>query len=255
MKEKFVSGRMRACLRSNQGFTIVELLSSLMIFAFFSIALLQFMSTASTVSSRVNSTTNLSVQSQVALGLIEEYLIDCSGMVYFDDDNDALYIVNNQDYSGSLDSDQCKIYVFRYDSTKKELNFHEFEGEQESNNLVYVPVGVDDTATDYTPAPEIYWTEYRAGTTSFDFTSPKPELVSKNIESFHVELYTEDLVIDRYTTVQRHTSANITFEMSSDRDTYAGTTYMVLRNLPVVQTCAHDAGTTNPLLWTCTVCS
>ncbi len=116
--------RLKDCGQSNAGFTMAELVVSLLVFSIFSVALMQFMSTAATIGTKVNNTVTLSTQSQVALGLIEEYLVECSGMAYFDDTNDRLYIVNNQDYSNSLGDRECIVHVFDYVEADEALYYY-----------------------------------------------------------------------------------------------------------------------------------
>lgn len=88
-------------MKNNSGFTLIELLTSLSIFAFFSIALLQYMKTASSIQSQVGANVNLETTSQVAMSLVEEFLIDASASVMFDDATHSLYIINNSAYGES----------------------------------------------------------------------------------------------------------------------------------------------------------
>lgn len=112
MREKLM--KLKDGLRGNQGFTIIELLTSLMIFAFFGVALLQYMMTASSIHSTVNSNVNLEIKALATLGTIEEYTVDASASVFFDTKTDynTLYIVNNKGYDSS--GTGCTVHGFRF---------------------------------------------------------------------------------------------------------------------------------------------
>lgn len=98
-------------LESNAGFTLVELLCSMMIFSFFAMALLQYMTTAATIHTQVNSSVSLETQALATLGVIEEYAIDASASVVFDDGTKTLYIINNNSYD-DVDTG-CKVHAFQ----------------------------------------------------------------------------------------------------------------------------------------------
>lgn len=122
MKQKLM--KLKDGLRGNQGFTLIELLTSLMIFAFFAVALLQYMITASSIHSTVNSNVNLEVKALATLGTIEEYAIDASASVIFDKNvtgEKTLYILNNESYDGT--SSGCTVYAFRYIESSGELQY------------------------------------------------------------------------------------------------------------------------------------
>lgn len=121
MREKWT--KLKEGLRGNQGFTLIELLTSLMIFAFFAVALLQYMITASSIHSTVNSNVNLEIKALATLGTIEEYAIDASASVIFEETSayKTLYIINNEGYDSTASG--CTVYAFRYDIDKGELQY------------------------------------------------------------------------------------------------------------------------------------
>ncbi|MFI3253171.1 MAG: hypothetical protein R3Y63_02355 [Eubacteriales bacterium] len=228
--------RLRDCAKCNAGVTIVELLVSVLVFSIFSIALMQYMSTAASVSSTVNNAVNLSTESQVALGLIEEYLVECSGMVAFDDTNDVLYIVNNQDYSGSLGSDQCIVHIFEYDSTARSLYYYYISGASGSRKAVNGYFEDDGTLTvDATSSTMLYYDYTLDAALSGAVVSPK-ELVTKNINEFDVVLETEKTRITYEHSIDRVVTADISFAMSLERSSqsYSSNSVMLLRNKPMV---------------------
>lgn len=220
-----VRAKLQGFCKNNQGFSIVELLTSLTIFAFFAIALFTYMTTAAKVSSSVNSSVNLGIQSQVALGLVEEYLVDCSGMVEYDATDEVLYIVNNYGYDeGPSAGDSCIVYKYRYDDTEKALYYSSITGGKRE------ALAVDDDGNADVNGPNFVWV-YTAGT-----TETTPELLSKNIDSFAVEFDTEPFAVTSTYEVERVTTVQITLEMSLQGSTeeYTGNTVLLLRNKPYV---------------------
>lgn len=218
--------KLKVCAKSNEGFTMVELLSSLAIFAFFTVALLQYMTTAATVNSHVSTSVSLSMQSQVALGFIEEYLIDSSGIVEFDADSttgDAvLYVVNNYDYSGDFNP---TVYAFKFVA---------------GNNTLYYC----DAEVDREPVYNTYVDEHnitQTGTTlisyNYKFASASPwsgdEIIAQNIDSFDVHLNVEEVQITSTYNIDKVSSVEIFFGMSLGHDDYEGNSFISLRNTPL----------------------
>lgn len=202
------------CSKSNEGFSMVELLIALMIFGFFATALFTFMISTAQVSTKVNSSTNLSVQSQVALGLIEEYLVDCSGMVEYDATTQTLYIVNNEGYD---DPSKAAVYIYQYHPSKKSLYY----------NFVTADRVLDDSGD------LLEWVFTANSIDHGDW-----ELVSKNIDEFFVAFTEEEVKITSTESIMRVTTVDITLKMSLDSgaETYNGQSIMLLRNLPTVNT-------------------
>lgn len=222
MKQVFsrLREKIEICSKSNQGFTLVELLTSLSIFSFFVIALLNYMITASSVTSKVSSSVNLSMQSQVALGMIEEYLIDCSGLVEFVDnaDTSVLYIVNNKGY---VDDDPI-IFKFEYDKTDRSLYFQEGKA---SRTVTYDRVTSVDGSEVRSVATGV---EYRR-----EGEYKSKELLSMNIDAFHVDIVEESIHLSGGNMQDVVKSVEIVFDMTLGRDTYQGETFISLRNSPV----------------------
>lgn len=212
MKQNLIRNRLRALLQSNKGFTLVELLTSLSIFGFFSIALLNYMVTATSVTSNVSTSVSLSFQSGVALGMIEEYLIDCSGAVEFSESptESVLSIVNNSGY----DSTNPIVYIFTYDPAAKELYFHTSGAEKE--NIINSEGKIE--AVNYKKLSS-------GGTTT-------PELLAMNIDAFKVTLNTGTAQMSNGSDLNIVQSVKIEFDMSLGRETYKGDTFISLRNNP-----------------------
>lgn len=225
-----IQGKMGQLRSSNQGFTFVELLTALTIFAFFSISLLMYMQSAATINSNVAKSVNLSTQSQVALGLVEEFLIDCSGVIHFDDTDNILYVIND---AGS----SAVAHVFEFDAANYALYYltATIQKDELRGYLVYE----DSGGTLY---------EKEADTLlAYSYTVPinalqdsHKELVSYNITDFHVEIISGDeLAISRFYSVHKAEKVKVTFEMclnpgSPTADVFTGVSDIGMRNYPIV---------------------
>ena len=100
---------------NNRGFTLIELIVSLLIFSIVVAAAFGFMLSGARSYSSVSKRLNLQVQSQLAMNQLNNYIIDCDTGICFE--NDTLYIINMKtDRSYSIDvfqykaADQCIYY-------------------------------------------------------------------------------------------------------------------------------------------------
>lgn len=250
--------KLKLCFSSNSGFTLVELLTSLTIFAFFSVALLNYMVTASSVTSKVSSSVNLSLQSQVALGMIEEYMVDCSGLVDFYTDTidgkeyKVLDIVNNNEYgsyvqAGTTDDTKAVLYRFLFelpDTGKSNgvLYFVESEVNKEPITADVPYIDASGNATDALGDPLmreiVTGYNYSVGSSTLNTAIGQKELLSMNMSTFDVVLQEESIHLsgsvaegtDVYKDVV--TGVQVFFDMSLERETYHGDTFISLRNNP-----------------------
>jgi len=78
--------------KNNKGFTLVELMISITIFAIVVAAAFGFMVAGSRSYSSVMNRLNLNFESQLAMNQVSDYIIDCNACLYYR--NDMLYIVN-----------------------------------------------------------------------------------------------------------------------------------------------------------------
>lgn len=182
---------------NNGGFTLVELLTSLSIFAFFSIALLQYMKTASSIQAQVNSAVGLETAGQVAFGVVEEYLIDASASVMFD--NNTLYIVNNYAY-GETSGNSCVVHAFEYRPSSKEVYYRTTNATIQKitttvNTTYYKQSTVDDTNTNI---DEFYREKVTTVTTNDSTNSSYPRVTKEyaTVSGFPPESSSTVTVID-----------------------------------------------------------
>lgn len=167
------------CMTSNRGFTLVELLSGLTIFAFFTISLLQYMMTAATVNSQIGNAVVLETHAQVAMTTVEEYLIEVSAGVCFKDN--TLYLINIPRSNESL-----------YNNTLNKYSVHVFEFEETENQVVYYPGEVvrQSSSSSYEVGStyEISYIDRTYSSLALKSNSEKEILVS-NVIDFNVDLH------------------------------------------------------------------
>lgn len=211
--------RLRRLFKENRGFSMIELLTGFTIFAFFTTSLLQYMMTAATINSQVSSSVLLQTHASVAMGTIEEYLIEANAGVIFDDATDSLYIVNyvvGNDWSSSSTS-------LPYDQTcvAKTLLFRR---EDSTNEIWYYPVETTVTRTIDEDGDGKRYVVYEY--THSEDSSAKERLV-ENVQDFKVEF---SLSSDESTKESLH----LTFTMTNARETseYEKSAFIVLRNSP-----------------------
>lgn len=169
-------------LKNNRGFTLVELLSSLTIFSFFSIALLTFMNSAASLQGTVNSSVSLETTAQTAMGVIEEYIVDASASVYID--GDEIYIINNRDYDYDDDTADylCVIHKFyRDDSDESEVYYQKgyVTGRNTYSSITtyYRHIGVEDSTNGYAIYKKVVQTEKNESrSSSTNYTSVLPDI-------------------------------------------------------------------------------
>ena len=80
--------------KNNKGFTLVELMISITIFAVVVTAALGFMLAGSRSYSSVTNRVNLDFESQLAMNQLSDYIIDCNACLYYDTGSDTLYVIN-----------------------------------------------------------------------------------------------------------------------------------------------------------------
>lgn len=95
--------------KDNKGFTLVELIVSITIFAIVLAAVFGFMLAGSRTYNTVTNRLDLNLQAQLAMNQISDYIIDCNACLYYS--GDRLYIINEGETSGDYTAN-----VFEYKS-------------------------------------------------------------------------------------------------------------------------------------------
>jgi prepilin-type N-terminal cleavage/methylation domain-containing protein len=90
-------------LKSNKGFSLIEMLVSFAIFGILCVALVGFISMSSRTYRRTSDLINLQVEYQIVMTMLNEYIMDCNGSITFN--NNTLTIANQGETP----------YVFRLD--------------------------------------------------------------------------------------------------------------------------------------------
>ncbi|MEG0941732.1 MAG: type II secretion system protein [Oscillospiraceae bacterium] len=100
--------------KNSKGFTLVELMVSLLIFGIVVAAAAGFMVAGSKSFGSVNDALNLQMQSQLAANHITEYIIDSNAGISFDNANGTLYIINENPPATPPAKPTYTAHVFKY---------------------------------------------------------------------------------------------------------------------------------------------
>jgi len=95
----------------NRGFTLIEMIVCLAIFAIVVAAAYGFMLTGALSFNRVNDNADMQIKSDITMNQLSEYLMNCSAGIAFK--NDTLYIINNDDSGGAY---TANIFQFKADN-------------------------------------------------------------------------------------------------------------------------------------------
>ena len=180
---------------NNKGFSLLELIISFAIMSVVSIVVLGFMGTGANTYRSVSSETAIQYESQLTLGQLQEYLIDCNGGVCFDTANDALYVLNVDD----PDTPTYTLHTFR------------LAGNEIGYNVQPVTITAPDDTLNFD----------RIGTMSFD-------LMSQSVTGFDVGF---DAYSDGSLTIA--TSANVTISLGMSGRSYTADQEIAFRNAVV----------------------
>ena len=207
---------------NNKGFTLAELLVSVAIFGVVLAAAFGFMLTSAKSYNKVNDRLEIQTQSQMALNLIEEYVIDCAGGFLVDsstydidvDDEetityfcDTLYVLGAPAVSENDKTTTCNVIVFRLDTASGVLQY----GEDATATL---------TKTDETNGTSTYECSVDASSTKFYAVTDK--VVSFNVTKNEINGKT--------------VSSAISLEMKNRSADYLETKNIALRNRPATIT-------------------
>ena len=86
--------------KDNRGFTLIELIICMAIFAILVTSVFGFMLASSRSYSAITNRLNLSLQSQLTMNQLGEYIMDCNEGLYFKPDTSTLYVIDK----GSIDT-------------------------------------------------------------------------------------------------------------------------------------------------------
>ena len=98
--------------KNNRGITLVELIVSAAILGIVAMCASAFMLAGARTYNSVNYAVRLQYQAQLAMAQLQEYTVDCSRGIAWDETTSTLYIVNGDE-----------VHVFDYDSASKEITY------------------------------------------------------------------------------------------------------------------------------------
>lgn len=137
-------------MKNNKGFTLTELLVCVVIFGIVLTAAFGLMLSGAKSYTKINDRIEIQEQSQRALNLIEEYVVDCNGGLYFSPAEytqggntyncGTLYILGTPTKVGSDTS--CSVDVFRLDTANGELQYgtttaNQTSIDEDTNTAIY----------------------------------------------------------------------------------------------------------------------
>ncbi len=138
----------------NRGFTLIELVVCLVIFAIVVAAAYGFMLTGALSFNNVNDNVDLQITSDITMNQLSEHLMNCNAGIAFK--NNTLFVVNKDD-SGSDTAYSADIFQFK-----------------------------DDNSIYYTSVPAVL-----ASDGSFSCAFTETDLLAKNTQSFFVSLVSD----------------------------------------------------------------
>lgn len=200
--------------QNNQGFTLVELLVSVLAFVFVSAAVMQMMLSGANIHAQVTEKIRVETQAQIALGLMEEYAVDAGNLVGFDVDSGSGYstflVINNRDFdvttTGTADS--SFVHVFRWDSVNERIEYNSSKATLVTK-AEYKTNDEGDEVLDKKRKLEV-------ATPTGDW-----ETLVEYVVGFEVDFQEEN---------DRVISLGITFDMDTGREQFEAVTYVALRN-------------------------
>lgn len=105
---------MKKLRKNNKGFTLTELIVSIAILSIVAVAACSFMVTGTRTYSSLNYTVRLQYEAQIVMAQLQEYTIDCTDGIAWDDSKSTptLYIVNGTD-----------VHLFVFNSENQTLSY------------------------------------------------------------------------------------------------------------------------------------
>ncbi len=183
--------------KDNKGFTLIELVICMVIFAIVVASVFGFMLAGARSYSTVNNRINLEFDSQLAMNQLGNYIMDCNTNLYYIANTNTLYVINK----GSVEN-------------KYDVNVFQFTG----GNINF---GYGKNAASLSNG-------------SFTCNVTAADLLAENVTGFSVRYFcadgTEILTADGSKAV----SATITMAMTRNSVPFSGTKTIALRNKPAI---------------------
>lgn len=182
----------------NRGFTLIELVISMVIFSIVVISVFGFMLAGSRSYSTITNRLNLELDSQLAMNQMENYIMDCNTNLYFNTNTDTLFLINK----GSSDT-TYDVHIFQF--TDGNINYGFGEDDATLNSGTYsssAPVAAD--------------------------------LLAENVTEFSVSYFRADGTEITIADGPSAASAVITMTLTRNSVAYSATKTIALRNKPTI---------------------
>lgn len=131
----------------DRGFTLVELIVSIIILAIVAAAAFGFMVAGAKSYTSVGDRLDLQMRAKVASSQITERLLDCNGAVYYDTANRKLYIANTAKNGTKYTN---TVYIYTYDPSTKTVAYAKAEALTQD-----APISALDTYTTVVPTASV----------------------------------------------------------------------------------------------------
>ncbi|MEG1492476.1 MAG: prepilin-type N-terminal cleavage/methylation domain-containing protein [Oscillospiraceae bacterium] len=184
--------------KNSKGFTLVELMVSLLIFGIVVAAAAGFMVAGSKSYNSVNDALNLQMQSQLTANHITEYIIDSSAGIAFNSSTNTLYIINEYPPIPPDTDPTYTAHVFKYADGK--INYGKGSARR--------------TETDVDGKKQI----------SFNCSVDPADLLTENVKAFSISL--------KKTEQSKVTSAELSITLEKRGKVQTTTRTIALRNCP-----------------------
>ena len=122
-------------MKDNKGFSLIELIVAMAILGIVSMMCLGFIVSGMNGYSAVSSNINLQNKAQMTMNFIREYVIDCNEGLFFDSDENTLYVFSSQ----KPEDEEGKVYtahVFKYSSSENSIYYGEHPATLDSGEFI-----------------------------------------------------------------------------------------------------------------------
>ncbi|MGI5970424.1 MAG: type II secretion system protein [Oscillospiraceae bacterium] len=121
-------------VKNNKGFTLLELIISFAILAVVSASVLGFMGAGANIFRSVSSEAAIQYESQLTLAQLQEYVIDCNGGVFFDAGEKALFTLDT-------DGTSYTMQIFKLDGDELFFDRQDVVIGEDGSSLSYSSIG------------------------------------------------------------------------------------------------------------------
>ena len=133
-------------LKSNKGFTLVELLIGFALFGIICTAIVGFIAMSTRSYRRTSDIINLQIEYQIVMNMLNEYIINSDGDIKFDADK----LTIDDTYVFSFDRTNQRLYLGEIGDALVSRNITEFDVKHKKSNLIAVEMHFQPSTRDRT---------------------------------------------------------------------------------------------------------